>query len=226
MRQFLSGSVALIALFSLAPRAFAETLTITSTPPGATVEIDGSPVGKTPFQSDFPGAYFHKPHTSFGTRLKHSMVARISMKGYVAQDVKLTDGPLVWVAVTGRHHGNYWVFKTNHFEVQLEPTYKLEGGSFENSERPGPLPPYRGPARPGSEGAARETGSVAITSDPAGAEIYIDGKFMGQAPATLHLAIGSHHVIVKAIGKKDWERTLEVLKDSQLTLHPVLEQQP
>jgi hypothetical protein len=49
---------------------------------------------------------------------------------------------------------------------------------------------------------------------------------MGQAPATIRLAIGSHHIEVKSAGKRTWVRELEVLKDSQLTLHPVLEQQP
>jgi hypothetical protein len=56
----------------------------------------------------------------------------------------------------------------------------------------------------------------------AGAEIYVDGKFVGQTPSTLQLASGTHHIEVKSEGKRGWERDLEVLKDSQLTLHPEL----
>ena len=67
---------------------------------------------------------------------------------------------------------------------------------------------------------------MAIASEPAGAEIYVDGKFVGQTPSTIHLASGVHRVAVKAGGKKSWERELEVTKDSQLTLHPVLELLP
>jgi hypothetical protein len=69
-------------------------------------------------------------------------------------------------------------------------------------------------------------GSVAIASDPAGAEIYVDGKFVGQTPSTIHLASGAHRVEVKFQGKQAWTRDLEVLKDSQLTLHPVLTASP
>jgi hypothetical protein len=65
-------------------------------------------------------------------------------------------------------------------------------------------------------------GKVAISCDVAGAEIYVDGKFVGQTPSTLQLASGTHHIEVKSEGKRGWERDLEVLKDSQLTLHPEL----
>jgi hypothetical protein len=50
----------------------------------------------------------------------------------------------------------------------------------------------------------------------------VDGKFVGQTPSTLELASGTHHIEVKSEGKLGWERDLEVLKDSQLTLHPEL----
>jgi hypothetical protein len=69
-----------------------------------------------------------------------------------------------------------------------------------------------------SEGGS---GSVAIASEPAGTDIYIDGKFVGQTPSTVHLAAGLHHVEVRAQGKQTWERDLDVLKDSQLTLHAI-----
>jgi len=70
------------------------------------------------------------------------------------------------------------------------------------------------------------TGNVLITSDLPDAEIYVDGKFVGQTPATIPLATGSHNVVIKAGGKKDWQRELEVAKDSQITLHPMLEPRP
>jgi PEGA domain len=69
-----------------AMRARAETLTITSTPPGANVEIDASEAGTTPLQLKYPGGYFHKTQTVFGTRLEHSMKLRIWKAGYVASD--------------------------------------------------------------------------------------------------------------------------------------------
>jgi len=89
-RHCLSASLAALVLLSLAPRTHAENLTITSTPPGATVEIDGNVVGPTPYQIEYPGAYFHKPHTVFGARLERSMTLRVSKDGYLTQEITLT----------------------------------------------------------------------------------------------------------------------------------------
>jgi hypothetical protein len=43
-------------------------------------------------------------------------------------------------------------------------------------------------------------------------------KFVGNAPAKPKLAAGSHIVVIKAAGFSEWKRTLEILKDSQVTL--------
>ena len=75
--------------------ALAEKLQITSNPPGAKVELDGVMVGTTPFEKDLPGGYFHKTRTTFGTRLEHPMVARISLTGYSTKELTLTDGPML-----------------------------------------------------------------------------------------------------------------------------------
>jgi hypothetical protein len=66
------------------------------------------------------------------------------------------------------------------------------------------------------------TGTVSVSSDPDGAEIYIDGTFFGNAPATLKLPSGAHEFVLKARGRVDWKRTLEVLKGSKTTLDAVL----
>jgi hypothetical protein len=69
-------------------------------------------------------------------------------------------------------------------------------------------------------------GTVAITSEPDDAEIYVDDKFVGNAPAKLKLAAGNHIVVMKAPGFAEWKRALEILKDSQVTLQPVLDRAP
>jgi hypothetical protein len=38
----------------------------------------------------------------------------------------------------------------------------------------------------------------------------------------LALGTGPHHIMVKMEGYKDWERTLEVMKDSDLSLNAAL----
>jgi hypothetical protein len=66
-------------------------------------------------------------------------------------------------------------------------------------------------------------GTVSISSDPDGAEIFVDEKFHGNTPATLKLSAGSHGILLKFPGHADWRRTLEVLKSSKTSLKAVLD---
>ena len=51
---------------------------------------------------------------------------------------------------------------------------------------------------------------LSITSLPDGADIEIDGAFMGNAPSSLELQPGDHRVVIRKSGYKAWERTLKV----------------
>ena len=224
----LYASLLVLALCVAAIRSRCETLTITSKPPGATVEIDGMATGDTPYRVDYPGGYFHKPHTVFNARLDHAVTLRISMQGYLSQKITLTEGPFEWVSINGRHHGSYFLLRSDHFEIKLEPTSVGSSAPVETIDKEGPLPPARTATEFGAEAKAPKEAStsVKLDSDPSGAEIYVDGTFVGQTPATLRLASGMHRIVIKSPGKKDWERNLDVLPESQLSLHPVLEAVP
>jgi hypothetical protein len=149
--------------------------------------------------------------------------------GDTPQQITLTDGPLQWISVTGRWHGNYFLLKSDHFTFQLEqvseasaktPTPMPGGHGGTNSEQPGGL------MKASLEGAHAARSTVSFNSEPNGAEIYVAGKFVGQTPAVISMQPGAHVVLVKASGRKNWQRDLDVLKDSQVALHPVLELQP
>jgi hypothetical protein len=66
-------------------------------------------------------------------------------------------------------------------------------------------------------------GTVSISSDTDGAEIFVDDKFLGNAPASLKLPAGSHAILLKFPGHAEWRRTLEVLKSSKTSLRAILE---
>jgi len=106
----------------------ANTLRITSRPSGARVEMNGLIVGKTPFAMKMPGGYFHKTHTIFGAKLRHAIVVRISLEGYATKQLTITEGPYVWRSFNGSSDGNYWLVKTDHFEVVLRPTSQVFTG--------------------------------------------------------------------------------------------------
>jgi S1-C subfamily serine protease len=74
-----------------------------------------------------------------------------------------------------------------------------------------------------SPSIADAVGTVMVSSEPDGAEIFIDDKFMGNAPATLKLPAGPHCILLKFPGHADWRRTLEVLKSSKTSLKAALD---
>jgi len=240
-RSCLPAFAGLLVTLAFTPLTHAESFNITTAPSGANVEIDGALVGTTPFHTDYPGGYFHKTHTVFGARLEHAMTLRISKDGYATQQMTITDGPFEWIAVSGKHHGNYFVLKSDHFDMKLDPGPGPATTTWAGDARVGPVHPHKMAAvlsdenekshsdsseNVGTGSAGRTgvgTGSLTIASDPAGAEIYVDAHFVGQTPATLHLPAGPHRIELRANDKKNWSRELEVMKDSEVTVHPTME---
>jgi serine protease Do len=402
--------LSICVLFLSVRTANADILKITSNPSGATVEIDGVVAGTTPYEMKVPGGYFHRTHSVFGARLGHPMVLRISKEGYATKEIVMTEGPMRWIALNGTDHGDYWLLKTNDFDVVLEPVFKtftgavvatvagnskvemrpelavedvvqkskpavvllkrpdghgtgffitetgviatnahvargeqtlvamlptgqqieakviytdpevdialvkVEGTGFQHLTladlttvhqgqtvvaigNPGGGMPFsvtkgivsavgrtpdtsRGTwiqtdaaINPGNSGgpllngygevvgintakivgkdvqnigfalsstdlievlhrfypvvspsdspasqASAGIGTLTISSDPDGSEVYVDGKFVGNTPATLKLPVGPHSVQLKGAGRADWERSIQILKDSQLNL--------
>jgi hypothetical protein len=96
-----------------------------------TVQINGVLVGTTPYQQNIPGGYLHKTKTSLGSRLGHPMVVRLTLEGYAAKGIQFTEGPMIWVStLKGHNHGNYWLIKTDHFQVELQSasqTFSVSG---------------------------------------------------------------------------------------------------
>jgi serine protease Do len=403
----------------IARATVADTFTISSNPPGATVELDGIVVGTTPYEMNVPGGYYHRVHSVFSDRLEHPMVARVYKDGFAAQEFVLTQGPYKWTSALGRNQSTYYLLKTKHVQVSLQTSTLLRSGNVTTLSAPvaakpraprtelsaeeilrrampavvrldgehtqgsgffltdngiiatnrhvtegeasffvvtatgsrllgkvvysdpsldlslvkvdgtgfarlpladlrsvrpgatvyaignpggglpesvtrgivsgigsvekhegtwiqtdaainpgnsgGPLVDSTGEVvgiatfkRVGPDGARLEglnfalsaqdlinvmnrevpeaavgiaadtheadgSGAVAVHSEPEGAEIYVDGKFVGDTPSILPLTTGTHNVVVKADGKKPWERNLDVIRDSQTQIRAVLE---
>lgn len=87
-------------------------------------------------------------------------------------------------------------------------------------------PPTAGPAVsaiPGPAGAAAGTATVHITSDVPGADVEIDGLFIGNTPSTRTVTAGNHRVVVKS-GVKTWERTLSAQAGDTMNVSATLKQ--
>jgi hypothetical protein len=72
---------------------------------------------------------------------------------------------------------------------------------------------------------ATEPGTVNVQSTPAGADVAVDGAFVGNAPAALKLTPGKHTVAVTSSGFKEWSRDMTVLAASETNLNATLEKQ-
>src|SRR5215471_3127451 len=67
--------------------------------------------------------------------------------------------------------------------------------------------------------------TVEIRSTPDGADITIDDKFMGDAPASIKLPAGDHKIKIEKSGFKPWEKTLTVSSGGALSVNATLNAQ-
>lgn len=83
---------------------------------------------------------------------------------------------------------------------------------------------------PSSEAAtppqAVEPSTIVIKSTPDGAEITVDGKFVGSTPSTLKLSIGEHTITIEKSGFKIWTRTMTVSPAGNVSIEAELEKIP
>ena len=66
-------------------------------------------------------------------------------------------------------------------------------------------------------------GRLAVASVPDGADIEVDGSFVGNTPSDLQVSEGDHTVSVKKVGFKNWARNLRVSAGSSVHLNAELE---
>jgi len=284
------------ALLSLP--TLADKLRITTVPSGATVQVNGVLVGTTPYAQSIPGGYLHKTKTSLGSRLEHPMVARLTLAGYAAKEIQLTEGPMSWVSTLKGHTnssseignpGDAMLFSVTKGIVSAIGRFDAAGpGTWIQTDAPinpgnsgGPLLNSRGeviginsqklikrnvtgigfalsasdllevlhrfypPGPHPNESIAASTntklpsgasmmntaaspqispgfGITEIASDPDGAEIFLDDKFVGTSPATLRIAEGTHTLILKFTHHADWTRSINILKDSTVSVKATL----
>jgi len=76
---------------------------------------------------------------------------------------------------------------------------------------------------PASSTAGQAEGTASITSDPDGADIFVDSIGHGRAPALVKLKPGKHHVQLAASGYKDWSGDIEVKPGSIVNVTGKLE---
>ncbi len=92
---------------------------------------------------------------------------------------------------------------------QYVTVYNGQTSYFSASLSPSPQPP-------------RNTGDVAITSTPGGAQVTVDGGYRGLTPLTVTLYPGNHNVLLQKSGYNDWANSVYVNANSYQTMSATL----
>jgi len=89
-----------------------------------------------------------------------------------------------------------------HWAKTNVPTATVEAAT----PAPSPIPDPPAPPAPVQAAVAQ----IIISSIPDGADIEIDGSFVGNAPSAIELALGEHTVVIHKKGFANWERKVKV----------------
>jgi hypothetical protein len=111
-----------------------------------------------------------------------------------------------------RHGKDVDVHKGTVYEVFTDQDYIMPPAAAAS-----PATPAAGTQPAPGAAVAGGTATVHITSPTAGADISVDGNYMGSTPATLQLAGGNHKITVSS-GGKSWERLVTITGGSEISL--------
>jgi hypothetical protein len=179
---------------------------ITSVPAGADVELDGSFIGNTP--------------SAIGVSPGDHTIS-VKKKGYKTWErkIKVSSGKVNVFAELEADP------KQNSAEGTATATPASEGSKQKaepaDSEHPvAPAAPSNGTVNPST---SENLGAVSFTSDPSGAEVYVDDAFVGKSPITLNLKIGHHYVRMFAKDYKNWSEQFTIVTGPELRLAAALQ---
>lgn len=86
-----------------------------------------------------------------------------------------------------------------------------------------PNAPAQSAAASSPNGNPSASAKLQLESNPPGADIEVDGSFVGNTPSDVQVTEGEHTISVKKTGFKDWERKLKVSGGSSVHLNAELE---
>jgi hypothetical protein len=95
-------------------------VTITSTPPGATVSWNRKVIGVTPLTYKVDEYAFNAKKSSvFSKHLAGPVMLHVALEGFQSKDVNITK-ELVWHSLNGRNHFTYFIIEIQNFAFNLD----------------------------------------------------------------------------------------------------------
>ena len=215
--------------FTLTPIQQYGSVSITSSPSGAYVYMDGVYKGRTPLtldsvaaaphniELDLAGYYDWKTTVTVSAGVTRYVNAQMSsIPSETTGRIDVVSSPAgADVYLDGVHQGktrSSGVFTVSNVRVGTH-TMKVSMAGYHDyttsvEVRAATTSYVNAVLQPAPVSAA---GSIAVTSSPAGAEIYIDNAYKGITPLTVDgISAGTHTVMVALAGYNDWSTTVQV----------------
>lgn len=194
-----------LAATTTSPSAAAQgQLQISSDPAGADIEVDGNYVGNTPstvaaatgqHEISIEKAGFKPWHRKITVSAGQiNVVAQLEGASAPASPTSSLPSP---VPSSGS--------AASFAKSQSQPN-----ADSHPAATPVPQPAVLRSSEPSAPVSSETTGTVSITSDPSGADIFIDSVGKGRSPALVKLVAGKHQVQLVLNGYKDWVSEVDV----------------
>jgi hypothetical protein len=88
---------------------------------------------------------------------------------------------------------------------------------------PARAPSNATPSRTSRPAASGYRGGLALTSSPAGAQVVLNGKVVGETPVVLNdLPVGSRAIVVRRDGYSPWSASVRVIANQRTTVRATL----
>jgi hypothetical protein len=107
------------------------------------------------------------------------------------------------------HGKDITIPKGTEITAYVNGDMKLDLAKFQAAQ-PSPNDAQASGAVPAGTSEPKTGAEMEFSSTPSGADVAIDGNFVGSTPSTVGVTAGSHQIVVKKTGFKPWERKIDV----------------
>ncbi len=111
--------------------------------------------------------------------------------------------------------------KGTEITAYINGDMKLDIAKFQPAAAPAPQPDLSAGSH--NQNATAASAKLQIDSTPPGADIEVDGSFVGSTPSEVQVTEGDHTVVVKKPGFKNWERKLKASAGNSVHIGAELE---
>lgn len=215
----------------LDPAAVPSQVAVRSDPADATLEIDGEEVGLTPWRGPLPPGQhelvlkkdgFLESASSLDVPPGRDLDLRLSLTpaAEAAQFAIMSDPAGATVYINSQQLGNTPLIAPS---PDGEHTVTLEKQGFARAERKVLFSKDRSIELSFSLQKLPPEPALAVTTDPAGARVFVDEKELGKTPFIGVIGAGEHTLVLKLEGKRTAQAQIVMPEDRDLDLRFTLE---